>query len=31
MAWIWLFSAGLIEVFWATMLKLSDGFHISSK
>ena len=27
MAWIWLFLAGLTEVFWATMLKLSDGFH----
>ena len=27
MAWVWLFSAGLIEVFWATMLKLSNGFH----
>ena len=27
MAWIWLFFAGLTEVFWATMLKLSDGFH----
>ena len=27
MAWVWLFSAGLIAVFWATMLKLSNGFH----
>ena len=27
MAWIWLFFAGLTEVFCATMLKLSDGFH----
>ena len=26
MAWIRLFFAGATEVFWATMLKLSDGF-----
>lgn len=26
MAWIWLFFAGLTEVFWASMLKLSAGF-----
>lgn len=26
MAWIYLFIAGLFEVFWAIGLKLSDGF-----
>lgn len=24
--WIWLFSAGFFEIFFATFLKLSDGF-----
>lgn len=26
MAWVYLFLAGGLEVFWATCLKLSDGF-----
>ena len=26
MAWLYLFIAGLLEVFWAVFLKLSDGF-----
>lgn len=26
MAWVYLFIAGLFEVFWATCLKLSNGF-----
>lgn len=26
MAWIFLFIAGIFEVVWATLLKLSDGF-----
>ena len=26
MAWVFLFVAGLLEVFWATCLKLSEGF-----
>nr|CRH05641.1 Quaternary ammonium compound-resistance protein sugE [Candidatus Magnetococcus massalia] len=26
MAWIWLLSAGLLEIFFATFLKLSEGF-----
>ncbi len=26
MAWVYLFLAGGLEVFWATFLKLSDGF-----
>lgn len=26
MAWVYLFIAGLCEVFWATCMKLSHGF-----
>ncbi|PKP89921.1 MAG: QacE family quaternary ammonium compound efflux SMR transporter [Alphaproteobacteria bacterium HGW-Alphaproteobacteria-16] len=26
MAWIYLFAAGLLEIVWATAMKLSDGF-----
>lgn len=26
MAWVYLFIAGLFEVFWATCMKLSHGF-----
>lgn len=26
MAWVYLFIAGLLEIVWATSLKLSDGF-----
>jgi quaternary ammonium compound-resistance protein SugE len=26
MAWVFLFIAGIFEVVWATLLKLSDGF-----
>ena len=26
MAWIWLLSAGIFEIFFATTLKLSEGF-----
>ena len=26
MTWIYLVVAGIFEVFWATMMKLSDGF-----
>lgn len=26
MAWLYLTAAGLLEVFWATFLKLSEGF-----
>lgn len=28
MEWIFLFFAGLLEVFWSTCLKLSEGFSI---
>ncbi len=28
MAWVYLFVAGLLEVFWATCLKLSCGFTV---
>lgn len=27
MAWIYLTLAGLLEVVWATFMKMSDGFH----
>ena len=27
MAWLYLTLAGLLEVVWATFMKLSDGFH----
>lgn len=27
MAWLYLMIAGLLEVVWATFMKLSDGFH----
>lgn len=26
MAWVWLISAGVLEVFFATFLKMSEGF-----
>lgn len=29
MAWLWLFSAGIFEICFAIMLKLSDGFSKS--
>ena len=28
MEWIFLFFAGLLEVFWSTCLKLSEGFSV---
>ena len=28
MEWIFLFAAGLLEVFWSTCLKLSEGFSV---
>ena len=28
MAWIYLVGAGLLEIFWATCLKLSHGFSV---
>ncbi|WP_251713158.1 DMT family transporter [Lactococcus ileimucosae] len=28
MAWVFLFLAGIFEVIWATMMKLSQGFSI---
>ncbi len=28
MAWIYLFFAGLLEVFWSTCLKFSNGFTV---
>ena len=29
MAWIWLIAAGILEIFFATFLKLSEGFSKS--
>jgi quaternary ammonium compound-resistance protein SugE len=28
MEWIYLLTAGIFEVFWATMMKLSNGFSV---
>ena len=30
MSWMYLLIAGIFEVFWATMMKLSEGFSIIS-
>jgi len=28
MAWVWLILAGLLEIVWATTMKLSNGFTV---